>query len=217
MANLITASRLCLLFLLVGFVYQLPPAWQLINTPLLIVIFSLDGVDGYIARKRGEESLFGSVFDVAADRIVENVLWIVLVDLDLVPVWVAIVFISRGFLVDAIRSQRVKQGQTPFGMMRSTIGQWLVSGRFMRFSYAFFKFVVFGWIFLIQPWPDLFPSVWAEWSTVLNGITDVLIYGAVVFCLARGLPVIIEFTVTELRPRKIQRLHEVQHDEAGAR
>ena len=95
MANLITLSRFLLLFVLVALAVQAPPTWQLVDAPLLVLIITLDGIDGYVARRRGEASAFGSIFDIVVDRVVENVLWIVLAYLSLVPPWVAIVFITR--------------------------------------------------------------------------------------------------------------------------
>ena len=96
MANRITILRLVLLFVLTGLVYRAPPAWQLrLDAPLVALMFALDGLDGRVARRRGEESLFGSVFDIAADRITENVLWIVACDLGSVSVAVPV----RGSLV----------------------------------------------------------------------------------------------------------------------
>ena len=103
MANLITLGRFLLLFLLVTAAYEASPAWQVANAPLLLLIIALDGVDGYVARKRNETSVFGSIFDIAIDRVVENVLWVILADLGLVPIWVAIVFITRSSIVDSIR------------------------------------------------------------------------------------------------------------------
>ena len=88
MANLITLGRFILLIVLVILAYAPNPKLQLINCPLLVIVFILDGVDGYVARKRKEESLFGAIFDIAIDRVVENVLWVVLVDLRIIPVWV---------------------------------------------------------------------------------------------------------------------------------
>lgn len=197
MANLITTLRFFLLLVVVWAAYQAPPHWQILNPLLLIIVFAMDGLDGYVARKRGEASLFGSIFDIAVDRIVENTLWIVLVDLDLVPVWVALVFITRGFLVDSIRGHGASQGQTPFGMMRTPLGRFLVAGRFMRFTYGLSKMLVFTWAFLVLPWPALHPDSWTEWHAVSGLVLNGLIYAAVILCLARGLPVIIEFTLRE--------------------
>ena len=96
-----------------------------------------DGLDGYIARKRNETSLFGALFDIAGDRIVELTLWIVAADIDLVPIWVPLVFIIRGVIVDTIRSSNaVAEGVAPFALMRSPLGKFIVAGKFMRTFYA---------------------------------------------------------------------------------
>lgn len=199
MANLITLSRILLLFVLVGIAYQRGSPWQFLNVPLIIAIFVTDGLDGYVARKRGETSLFGALFDIAVDRIVENVLWVVLADLGLVPIWVPIVFIVRGSIVDAIRAGAASRGQTPFGMMRSALGRFLVAGRFMRIGYAVVKGVAFGWIVLMQPVATQFTNLWSYWGGFLSGITSVLVYASVALCLARGLPVVFEFALRESR------------------
>jgi CDP-diacylglycerol--glycerol-3-phosphate 3-phosphatidyltransferase len=193
MANLVTLARLFLLFVLVVNAYS-SGYLLLLNLPLLIIIFVLDGVDGYVARKRHEESLFGSIFDIAADRIVENVLWLVLMDLDLVPFWVPLVFIIRSLFVDSIRSHvAAVQGQTPFGMMRSPVGIFLVSSRFMRIFYGVLKGVTFGYIFFIQPWPTLLQNYYLHWYTPIILVKNVLVYVTVFVCLLRGMPVLVEF------------------------
>lgn len=197
MANLITLSRILLLFLLVGLVYQTGSYVQFLGLPILIAIFVTDGLDGFVARKRGESSLFGALFDIAVDRIVENVLWVVFADLALVPIWVPIVFIVRGSIVDSVRAHGASQGLTPFGMMHSAFGRFLVAGRFMRIAYAVVKAVAFGWIVLFQPVQTLFPGFWAVWGPSLEGVTHGLIYLTVAFNLARGLPVVFEFALQE--------------------
>ena len=91
---------------------------------LIIVVFASDGLDGWVARKRGSTSQFGAVFDIAGDRIVENALWIIFADLDLIPVWVPLMVMTRGFLVDGLRSLSYVEGMTAFGesnMMRSPL------------------------------------------------------------------------------------------------
>jgi CDP-diacylglycerol--glycerol-3-phosphate 3-phosphatidyltransferase len=191
MANLITTLRLALLCLLVWLGYEASPQLQLLNAPLVLLIFILDGVDGYVARRRGEASLFGSVYDIAADRIVENALWLQLADLDLVPVWVALLFIVRGILVDSIRGLGTSRGLQPFGLTASALGHFLVAGRFMRAAYGTVKAVTFGWIFLLQPWPALIPHFWFQWAPMLNSVTALLIWLAVTLCLLRAMPVLL--------------------------
>lgn len=194
MANAITLLRLMLLFLLVGMAYWAAPHWQLMDAPLLLLVIALDGLDGWVARRRGETSVFGAVFDVAADRVVEAVLWLVLADLGLVPIWVAIVFVTRGVLVDSVRYARIAGGGGVFDM-RSRVGRFLVAGRFMRGFYGALKAVTFGWLFLLQPWPRLDPALWAAWEPVLAPVTAGLVYASVVVCLVRGVPVVAEFAL----------------------
>ncbi len=195
MANLVTLVRLVLLFGLVVAAYRLPPAWQAANAALILVIMLLDAVDGYVARLRGEESLFGAVFDIAADRVVENVVWIVLVHLGLVPVWVAILFVARGSVVDSVRAVAVGRGETPFGMMRSRLGRFLVVGRLMRGSYNGVKAAAFTGLFLARSLPALAPDFWLAWQGAIETLTAALVHAAVVMCLLRGLPVLVEFVV----------------------
>lgn len=198
MANLITLSRLLLLIVVVVIAYQPPSWWQFLNVPLLIVVFVTDGLDGWVARKRGETSLFGAMFDIAGDRIVELTMWIVLADLDLVAIWVPLIFVVRGTIVDAIRaSQTTQRGQSPFSMMETPLGRWLVAGKFMRIFYAVLKATAFCWLLFIHPMPTLIPAFWAEWGGVLGGFGAALVYLSVVICLARGLPVIAEFAYSE--------------------
>ncbi|MHC4990087.1 MAG: CDP-alcohol phosphatidyltransferase family protein [Planctomycetota bacterium] len=199
MANLVTLSRLVLLFLLVGLALWAPPAWQLVNAPLLIVIVFLDTVDGWVARLFAEESKFGSIFDIMADRIVENVLWIVLAYLDLAPLWAALVVVTRSIVVDSIRYPAAASHGAVFDVMQTAWGRWLVGGRFMRGFYGTAKATTFAWLLALQPLPALWPGLWAQAGTVLVAIGNVLIVVTIASCLARGIPVVVEALLSEGR------------------
>lgn len=194
MANLITFSRLLLLLPVIWLAYRQPSPWQLINVPLIIIIFSMDGLDGYIARKRNETSLFGAMFDIAADRTVELTLWVVAADLDLMPIWVPLVVIVRSVAVDTIRSSgAASNGTQPFDLATTALARWLVGGRFMRIAYAVIKSVAFTLLLLILPLPAAYPEVWREIGPSLSGTTAFFVYLSVFVCILRGLPVIAEF------------------------
>ncbi len=208
MANLITLLRFLLLFLLVGAAYRASPALQLANAPLLLIMIGLDGLDGYVARRRNETSNFGAIFDIAVDRLVEYVLWVVLADIGLVPIWAVLVFVVRGTLVDSIRYAAIAEGESAFGMMRSQIGRFLVASRFMRGLYGAVKAVTFAWLLLLQPLPLLLPDLWAWLGMEARILGAFLIYLSVLLCLLRGLPVIAEFVVAQapsLRRRPLRR------------
>lgn len=149
MANAITVGRLILLFIVIWLIYvgnvQVIAACML----LIIVVFASDGLDGWVARKTGSTTTFGAVFDIAGDRVVENALWVVFADLKLIPVWIPLLVLTRGFVVDGLRSLALTDGMTPFGannMMRSPFTRWLTAGRFMRAFYGWVKAA--GFVFL---------------------------------------------------------------------
>lgn len=198
MANLVTLSRLVLLLLVVWLAYQPMSAWHFASFFLIILIFVSDGLDGYIARKRNETSLFGALFDIAGDRVVELTLWVVAADLDLIPIWVPLVFIIRGVVVDTIRSSNsVSRGVAPFALMQSAIGKFLVSGRFMRIFYAVVKACAFCGLALLRPFPAVLPEIWAYIETAIVTLTYFFVYLAVLICIVRGLPVVIEFVLSQ--------------------
>lgn len=156
--------------------------WALILT---ILAFALDGVDGWVARKFHEESKLGALLDIMSDRIVENTYWILFA----VQGWLSILFpliaITRGFVTDTIRSAAMEKGYTPFGMQKNPICKFITGSKFMRISYAVAKVVAFIVIVASKipnlPHADIVFEV-GYWLAVI----------AIVFCVVRGLPVVIE-------------------------
>jgi CDP-diacylglycerol--glycerol-3-phosphate 3-phosphatidyltransferase len=198
MANLITLSRLLLLLVVVALAYLPPTPWQFASFFLIILMFVTDGLDGYIARRRNETSLFGSLFDIAGDRIVELTLWVVAADTDLVRAWVPLLFIWRGVIVDTIRSSNaVAEGMAPFALMRSPLGKFIVAGRFVRGLYAVVKAAAFAGLALQRPFPRFLPELWAYVGGVLTALTYFCVYLAVALCIARGAPVVAEFVYSQ--------------------
>jgi CDP-diacylglycerol---glycerol-3-phosphate 3-phosphatidyltransferase len=197
MANLITLIRLLSVFVITALLLYAPPVWQLLNVPLVIIVMLLDGLDGIIARARSETSVFGAVFDIAADRIIEISLWITLTYVTLVSIWVPLIFLVRGVLVDALRKPHSNAGKTPFSIMRTKLGDFLVASRFMRFLYGAMKLITFAWLLFMLPFSSLWPDLWLENYTLVQVISYFLTYFTVFLCLARGLPVIVEAFLME--------------------
>lgn len=199
MANLITVGRLILLFVVIWMIYvgnvQVIEACMV----LIIVVFASDGLDGWVARKRGATSPFGAVFDIAGDRIVENVLWVIFADLDLIPVWIPLMVLARGFMVDGLRSLSYAEGMTAFGeqtMMRSPITQWLTAGRFMRGLFGWAKSAGFVFLTGLVAWNALDTDGTAIGSMYSVGAFRwfgwVLVWLAVALTVIRALPVFID-------------------------
>ncbi|RJX29657.1 MAG: CDP-alcohol phosphatidyltransferase family protein [Desulfarculus sp.] len=190
-ANVITLLRLPLLFLVVALLYlpgALPPFLAL---ALLPALYLMDWLDGYVARFKNEVTSLGGVLDIALDRVVENVLWIVFVHLGKVPLWVGLVFITRSFLVDGLRGFALAKGHSAFGMMHSALGKFLVTGRFMRGFYGLAKGVTFGFLTLGLGLEALGPQAAGQMPLVFVA-GPLLVYLSVFLCLARGIPVLLD-------------------------
>jgi CDP-diacylglycerol---glycerol-3-phosphate 3-phosphatidyltransferase len=73
-----------------------------------------DGLDGYLARKRGQITTIGMLLDPLADKLLICAAFVTLVQLNprVVPAWMAVVIIGREFLVSGLRSIAAQQGFT---------------------------------------------------------------------------------------------------------
>jgi CDP-diacylglycerol--glycerol-3-phosphate 3-phosphatidyltransferase len=190
MANLVSLLRTLLAILVVWLLFSPTQAVYLWCFFLTIVVIAMDALDGYLARKLGESSKMGAVIDILGDRIVEQIYWVAFLALGWLPVWVPIIVIIRGILVDGLRSMALEQGFTAFGatsMQQSAIGRLLVSSNFSRTTYAITKAAAFALMILAHV-PGLPPKTAQPVLTV--GLACV--YIAITFCVLRGLPVLIE-------------------------
>ena len=196
-ANLITLIRLGLVFVVVA-LFNINFYANAAMLALIILIIVLDWADGYVARKKGTASDFGALFDIAGDRIVENVLWIYFAVIRLVPFWVPMVVLTRGFVTDLLRTVAfATKGKTPFGkktMMNSGWARALVSSRVSRGIYASAKVVAFCYMAAILT----LKSAISELSLSMHGsvlntmliVGSIIVYTTVGMCIIRGLPVI---------------------------
>jgi len=192
MANLITSIRLSMVFIIVALALYATPIWQLLNVPLIIIIIALDGLDGIIARFKQEATIFGATFDIAADRITEIILWVLLAQVQVTSIWIAIIFIVRGVLVDNLRTSSATKDQAPFAIMQTKIGKYLVAGQSMRCTMGLIKLLTFAWLLLMLPLPSLAPQFCYEYSALLHLISYTLITIIIAVNLLRGIPVILE-------------------------
>ena len=189
MANAITLFRLFLTFVVLG-IYGQHYYIDIACVITIFIIFNLDTVDGIVARKRGETSTFGAVFDIAADMIAENVFWIYFAYIDLIPVWMPIAVVTRGFLIDGIRSIALTDGKTAFEMMTIPWTRALTSSRFSRFLYGFTKVITFLFLATI---PILEETQLSDtYINIFSMSTYIIAIIAVAMCLIRGFPVLID-------------------------
>ncbi len=118
--NSITMTRIVMipLFLWIlspHFPWQGPAGTQEILASVLFVLASMtDGLDGYLARKRGQITTMGMLLDPLADKIMVTAALIALVAYNpqVVKVWIAVAIISREFLISGLRSIASSEGFT---------------------------------------------------------------------------------------------------------
>jgi CDP-diacylglycerol--glycerol-3-phosphate 3-phosphatidyltransferase len=78
------------------------------------IVFALaaasDGLDGYIARRRGQITNFGKLMDPLADKLLVVAALVSLVALDRLEAWIAMVIIARELAVTGLRSVAAERG-----------------------------------------------------------------------------------------------------------
>jgi CDP-diacylglycerol--glycerol-3-phosphate 3-phosphatidyltransferase len=87
---------------------------ELIASSVFILASITDGLDGYLARKRNQITTLGMLLDPLADKLMITAAYIILVAYtpSIVPPWIAVLIISREFLVSGLRSIAASEGFT---------------------------------------------------------------------------------------------------------
>ncbi len=118
--NYITLSRIAAIPLIIWILttsYFTPEdkTLRVVLASSLVVLASItDGLDGYLARRRGQITTMGMLLDPLADKLMITAAYITLVHLEpaIVSVWVAVIIIGREFLVSGLRSIAASEGFT---------------------------------------------------------------------------------------------------------
>ena len=189
-ANIVSISRVFVAFAAIGLLYVHTTAAYIWALVLTIIAFSMDGVDGYIARKYNQSSELGSVLDIMGDRIVEASYWIVFAVLGWLSIIFPLICVARAFTTDGIRSVALSKGMTAFGdksMQSTSWGKFICASKFMRISYAVAKVAAFL-LLIFANIPHL--SVGLQYP-VMN-VPVILAWIAIIFSVVRAVPVVLE-------------------------
>lgn len=87
---------------------------EILASALFIAASITDGLDGYLARRRGQVTTMGMLLDPLADKLLITAGYICLISFNpgIVPPWIAVLVIGREFLVTGLRSIAVNEGFT---------------------------------------------------------------------------------------------------------
>jgi CDP-diacylglycerol--glycerol-3-phosphate 3-phosphatidyltransferase len=159
--NSITMSRICCIPLLIWMLSNYFPlrsvhGEQEIFASLLFILASItDGVDGYLARKRGQITTMGMLLDPLADKLMITAAYVCLVQFNphLLKAWVAVLVIGREFLVNGLRSIASSEGFTieasDLGKLKTVIQ--IVSVVAVILAHGWYEWH-FGWFILPVEW-----------------------------------------------------------------
>ena len=145
---------------------------ELLASALFIAASITDGIDGYLARKRGQITTMGILLDPLADKLLIAAAFVTLVQFNpaLVPAWVAVIIIGREFLVSGLRSIAASEG---FTIEASDLGKFkmlvqIISVVAVILDHRWKQWPVYG--------PYIFPVHWiatlAIWFMVLLSLVS---------------------------------------------
>lgn len=119
-ANVVTLVRICLVpVFAVALISPWPAYFGLdvssaakswVAAAIFIVLAATDGLDGYLARSRGEVTDFGKFMDPLADKILVAAALLSLIELGVLPSWPALIILTREFIVSGIRMVAATKG-----------------------------------------------------------------------------------------------------------
>jgi len=110
--NLPNGLTLMRIFLIPLLVTVLLTKYSVIAVVVFLAASLTDLLDGYIARKRGQVTTLGTLLDPLADKLLILFALMPLVQLQLVPAWMAAIIIGREFAITGLRSIASAQGFT---------------------------------------------------------------------------------------------------------
>jgi CDP-diacylglycerol--glycerol-3-phosphate 3-phosphatidyltransferase len=162
--NLLTILRIFFVPLLVAALVQedlhiqffgLPVAQEYLALAMFLAAALTDLLDGYLARRWKQVTTVGTLLDPVADKLLISAALISLVQIRLIPGWLAILIIAREFAVSGLRSiasaegytiQASDLGKTKMATQVIAISLMLVSIRYKEW-YGFAMLWMYGVVF----------------------------------------------------------------------
>jgi len=175
-------------------------AWpNLLAVALTVLSIALDALDGHLARKNKMATTVGAQLDILGDRMIENVYFTYFAVVGMVSLWLPVLFFARGAATDFLRGLAMKAGRSGWGanaMLETWWGRMLVASRWSRGLYAAMKCLCFCYLGLELaltrgPVALLSRLVGDRYAIMRTGALA-LTWTTAVFCLVRGLPVLVE-------------------------
>jgi CDP-diacylglycerol---glycerol-3-phosphate 3-phosphatidyltransferase len=176
--NSITMSRIVMIPLLLWilsphFPWQSGAEQELLASILFVLASITDGVDGYLARKRGQITTMGMLLDPLADKIMVTAALVALVAYEpqVVKVWIAVVIVGREFLISGLRSIAASEG---FTIQASDLGKLktvtqIVAVVLAILAHHWYQWQ-FGWLIIPIKWAAIVAIYFTVCVSVISAV-----------------------------------------------
>ena len=155
------------------FPWQSGAEQELLASILFVLASITDGVDGYLARKRGQITTMGMLLDPLADKIMVTAALVALVAYEpqVVKVWIAVVIIGREFLISGLRSIAASEG---FTIQASDLGKLktvtqIVAVVLAILAHHWFEWQ-FGWLIIPVKWAAIAAIYFTVGVSVISAV-----------------------------------------------
>ncbi len=171
--NTLTILRIFFVPLLVVVLLTRQPNVVLFGIPIPFVIWGVlilltaaatDWADGFLARRREQETTLGILLDPIADKLLISAAFISLVEMALVPAWMVVIIIGREFTVLGLRNIASAEG---FTIQASTLGKTKMISQVVAVS-----------VIILGAKHDVFKPIgkWLLWIVVFSAVISAVQY-----------------------------------------
>jgi CDP-diacylglycerol--glycerol-3-phosphate 3-phosphatidyltransferase/cardiolipin synthase len=180
----LTWLRVAAIPLLVA-VFYLPNSWltpfekNLIATIIFVFAAVTDWLDGFLARRMKQESAFGQFLDPVADKLIVAASLLVLLNMDRVQVWVALIIIGREITISALREWMALLGAGK-SVAVHMVGKLKTTAQLVAIPFLLLNDRLFGWLDCAQV------GTWLIW------IASFLTLWSMFYYMKKALPVLSE-------------------------
>ena len=146
----LTLMRVAAIPLLVA-IFYLPSTWltpfdkNLFGAIIFIFAAVTDWLDGFLARRLKQESAFGQFLDPVADKLIVAAALLVLLNMDRVQVWVALVIIGREITISALREWMALLGAGK-SVAVHMVGKLKTTSQLVAIPFLLLNDTLFGWL-----------------------------------------------------------------------
>jgi CDP-diacylglycerol--glycerol-3-phosphate 3-phosphatidyltransferase len=137
--NVVTMARVLIVPGVLYFIDNFSPVRSFVAACLYLIASVGDGLDGYLARSRGQVSVLGKFLDPLADKLMVTAVLVFLAAMGRATAWVVVVLIARDLCITGLRSIASSEGvviaASPGGKIKTALQLVAISMLLIHFSY----------------------------------------------------------------------------------